>query len=98
MCAFARYGSPSPLETLPDALSAISHDPFGVQAGLEEMQLALRVLTAITMNVEPDAGDLKKLAELAPPHLSGLPPDELACYVIKRAVQRREELRHQRAS
>jgi hypothetical protein len=55
--------------------------------GIEVMKVALRVLTAVTEKSEPDASDVDALAAFAP-DLTALPPDELACEVIQRAMKR----------
>ena len=56
------------------------------------MKTAMRVLAAINEKREPDAADLAELRSLAP-LLANLPPDELACDVIKQALQRRDAAR-----
>jgi hypothetical protein len=47
------------------------------------LELALRVLVAVTEGNDPDPGDLNYLREVAP-ELIGVPADELACEVVSR--------------
>lgn len=47
------------------------------------MELALRVLTAITEHREPEKGDMEELRLLAPSYVKGA--DELACEVVHQA-------------
>jgi hypothetical protein len=56
------------------------------------MQVALRVLTAINKRREPAITDVEELRKLAPLQ-SHLPLDQLACYVIKLAINRRRAAR-----
>jgi hypothetical protein len=63
-----------------------------MENALAAMKTAMRVLAAVNDKRDPDAADLEELRRLAP-LLGGLPPDELACDVIKQALQRREALR-----
>lgn len=58
---------------------------------IEVMKIALRVLTAITEKSGPAANDVRGLLEFAP-DLMNLPPDELACEVIQRAMKRQVHL------
>ena len=63
-----------------------------MQESLAAMQTAVRVLAAITKRCAPDPKDveaLHKLAPLAPDQ----PPDELACEVIRLALQHRRKAR-----
>jgi hypothetical protein len=56
------------------------------------MRIALRVLDAITARRHPGAADVEELRRLAP--LSAdMPLEELACAVIKHAIERMEEKR-----
>ena len=59
---------------------------------VEAMQIALRVLTALTEKIAPDPADVEALRRLAPSrdhaHL-----DELACEVIQQALKRRGDSR-----
>lgn len=57
------------------------------------MQLALRVLTALTEKRYPDSDDVTKLRELAGPGHETTDPDVLACDVIHAALKHREEVR-----
>jgi len=59
-----------------------------MQKSLDAMTLALRVLTAINEKREPEPDDLEKLRAMAP-LIGDSPPDELACDVIKLAIERR---------
>jgi len=52
-----------------------------------DLELALRVLTAVNEYREPEPTDLVQLRRLAPDWASR-PTDLLACEVIQRAVQR----------
>jgi len=58
---------------------------------IEVMKVALRVLTAITEKSGPLPSDVRSLLEFAP-DLTRLPPDELACEVIQRAMKRQVHL------
>jgi hypothetical protein len=58
---------------------------------IEVMKVALRVLTAITEKSGPLTSDLRTLLDFAP-DLTRLPPDELACEVIQRAMKRQVHL------
>jgi hypothetical protein len=64
-----------------------------MENSLAAMKTAMRVLAAVNEKRDPDAADLDELRRLAP-LLAALPPDELACDVIKQALQRREALRN----
>ncbi len=68
-----------------------------MQQGMDAMRVALRVLQAITERHPPDAKDLEELKRLAPLQ-ADQPQDELACDVIKQALQRREEIRRAQAA
>src|SRR5579871_4097470 len=61
---------------------------FSVQQSLHEMQLALRVLNAITNHRDPEPADVEELHRLAPSE-QGISIDELACRVVTKALQRR---------
>ena len=63
-----------------------------MQQSLDAMKLALRVLQALNEEREPDEQDLTSLRALAP-LVGNLPPDELACEVIKLAIERRAQVR-----
>src|SRR5262249_18752453 len=58
---------------------------------IEVMKIALRVLTSITEKSGPTRDDLDGLLSFAP-DLTRLPPDELACEVIQRAMKRQVHL------
>jgi len=58
---------------------------------IEIMKVALRVLTAITDKSGPRRADLDGLLAFAP-DLTRLPPDELACEVVQRAMKRQVHL------
>ncbi len=63
-----------------------------MQQSLADMQVALRVLTAITDRREPDAADVEQLRRLAPPRkYDSL--DEMACDVIRLALKHRDAVR-----
>jgi len=53
-----------------------------------DLKLALRVLGAIVQRQEPDWEDIQELHRIAPPQAATLPPDELACAIIKQAQKR----------
>jgi hypothetical protein len=59
-----------------------------MQAGLDAMKVALRVLTALTERKDPTAEDLSDLRMFAP-DANRLAPDELACEVIQRSIKAR---------
>jgi hypothetical protein len=63
-----------------------------MQKSLEAMQVAVRVLTALSEKRTPDPADVEILNNYAP-LLSHLSPDELACDVIQQALRRREQVR-----
>jgi hypothetical protein len=50
------------------------------------MEIAVRVLTAITERRHPDQKDVVRLRRIAP-HLSHLPPDDLAREIILARVK-----------
>src|SRR5215813_6016030 len=58
---------------------------------IEVMKIALRVLTSITEKSGPTRDDLDGLLSFAP-DLTRIPPDELACEVIQRAMKRQVHL------
>jgi hypothetical protein len=70
-------------------LSATTRKPK--KESIEVMKIALRVLTALTEKSGPQASDVRGLLEFAP-DLTHLPPDELACEVIQRAMKRQVHL------
>lgn len=55
---------------------------------IAEVQVALRVLNAITAGVDPERHDVEELRGLAP-DCPDLPVDDLAFEVVRRAVKRR---------
>jgi hypothetical protein len=59
-----------------------------MQESLEAMTTALRVLTALTNKRYPDPADVETLRGYVP-LLRDEPPDELACEVIKQAINHR---------
>jgi hypothetical protein len=63
-----------------------------MQQSLAAMNVALRVLTALTEKRHPDPADVEELRRLAPLH-ADCPLDELACDVIQEAIRRRAEVR-----
>jgi hypothetical protein len=63
-----------------------------MQQSYNVMELALRVLNALTYKRNPDPNDIDALHQLAP-DFAGLPADELACQVIQRALKCRAEVR-----
>jgi hypothetical protein len=65
---------------------------FEMQSNFDAMMIAVRVLTALNEKRPPDPDDLDYLRRLAPVS-AHLPPDEMACEVIKQAVRRRTEAR-----
>ena len=58
---------------------------------IEVMKIALRVLTSINEKSRAARDDLDGLLSFAP-DLTSLPPDELACEVIQRAMKRQVHL------
>jgi hypothetical protein len=56
------------------------------------MEAALRVLTAITEKADPSPADIGAIQAFAPDIF--LPPDELACEVVKRAMKMQVRVRH----
>jgi hypothetical protein len=65
--------------------------PQAKKESIEVMKIALRVLNAVTERVQPAAADIDGLLSFAP-DLTKLPPDELACEVIQRAMKRQVHL------
>ena len=59
---------------------------------LAEMEVALRMLKAITERREPDPQDVKTVRQLLP-HAEELSDDERACKVIQQALIRRSRVR-----
>src|SRR3954470_19602882 len=57
---------------------------------VDRMTTALGVLAAVVDGREGDEADVRELRRLAPA-LAGTPLDELACLVIRQAVDRAEE-------
>jgi len=68
-----------------------------MQAGLDAMKTALRVLTAITEKRQPDPADITLLRNYAGPQPQDIALDEFACTIIQRALKRRAEIRAARA-
>lgn len=65
-----------------------------MQYSLAAMELALRVLTALTEKRHPDPEDASRLRALAAgAGARELPLDELACEVIQQALKHRAEVR-----
>ena len=60
------------------------------------MQLALRVLSALTEKRSPAAEDVAQLRQLAP-DAAAKAPDELACEVIHATLKRRAEVRDKKS-
>ena len=63
-----------------------------MEASVEAMKVALRVLTAISERQPPEVTDIECLKSLVP-LFADLPLDELACHVIQDALQRRAAVR-----
>ena len=63
-----------------------------MQKSVEAMELAMRVLRAVNEKRNPDEADLSALRSLAP-LVANLPPDELACDVIRQALEHRAKAR-----
>ena len=59
-----------------------------MQNSLDALKVALRVLSACTERRQADPSDLDNLRQYAPDS-EKLPPDELACEVIQRALKAR---------
>jgi hypothetical protein len=63
-----------------------------MEQSLNQMRTALRVLTALTQQLSPDAADIETLRLLT----TRMPMDsaeELACQAIRQALKRREHIR-----
>jgi hypothetical protein len=56
---------------------------------LEAMRAALRVLTALNEKREAAATDIEELRSYTGAEPPGMAPDELACTVIQKALERR---------
>ncbi len=54
------------------------------------MQVALRVLAAISRYRDPPAADVEELRRITP-GFKDLPPDELACQVVQFGVRARQK-------
>ena len=63
-----------------------------ISVSTEVLEVALRVLTAITGHQKPNEDDLDTLRKYAP-FLAHEPADELACDVVQQALQQRAEVR-----
>ena len=63
-----------------------------MREAVDRMTTALRVLAAVVYGFEVDEADIHALHRMAP-FLSATPLDELACFVIRQAVERAEERR-----
>ena len=63
-----------------------------MQQSFDAMKLALRVLEAVNERREPDSQDVAGLRALAP-LIANLPLDELACEVMRLALERRAKVR-----
>jgi len=64
-----------------------------MQQSLAAMQLALRVLAAVTHKRVPDPQDVAELRKLGPQTPRNIPVDELACEVIQLAIKHRALVR-----
>jgi hypothetical protein len=64
-----------------------------VQYSLQAMEVALRVLTALTEKRNPHPADVNRLRTIVDGSSRDLPLDELACEVIQRALRHRAEAR-----
>jgi hypothetical protein len=78
-------------ERTPEAPASGGRPSNVKKESIEVMKLALRVLTATTEKTKPSTEDLQGLLSFAP-DLTNLPPDELACEVIQRAMKRQVHL------
>ena len=63
------------------------------QESLQALKLALRVLTAITENRNPDPADIEALRACEGSCSNGRGVEELACDVIQRSIEHRRKLR-----
>jgi hypothetical protein len=59
---------------------------------LDVMELALRVLTAITQKHNPNPEDVERLRREVARDKADLPIDELACEVIQHALEQEADL------
>ena len=64
-----------------------------MQSGIAEMEIALRVLTALVRKCEPDTFDVERLRELADPKHQEMDLDQMACGVVEDALRNRAEIR-----
>ena len=64
-----------------------------MQAGLDAMKTALRVLTALTEKRQPDPADINLLRSYAGPQTEDVALDEFACSIIQQALERRADIR-----
>ena len=58
-----------------------------MQNGMVAMQIALRVLTALTGNCQPDAFDVERLRELSDTMHQEMALDEIACSVVQEVLR-----------
>jgi len=64
-----------------------------MQAGLDAMKTALRVLTALTEKRAPDPEDINLLRSYAGPQPDDVALDEFACTIIQQALKQRAQIR-----
>ena len=64
-----------------------------MQAGLDAMKTALRVLTALTEKRQPDPADINLLRSYAGPQTEDVALDEFACSIIQQALKHRAQIR-----
>ena len=69
-----------------------------MQESFEAMTTALRILTAIMEDRDPDPSDVVALRDFAGPQAQGIDIDELACEVIQNALKYRSKVRAKRVS
>ena len=63
-----------------------------MQRSVQEMQVALRVLSGLTYGQQPDQQDLEELHRIIP--AAGYDSlDEMACAVIEQAIEHRRQVR-----
>jgi hypothetical protein len=69
-----------------------------MQENFDAMTTALRILTAITEDRDPDPSNVVALRDFCGSQAQGIDIDELACEVIQNALKQRSKARAKRGS
>jgi hypothetical protein len=73
----------SPSSRFADSFAEAGCAQLDMAEDQQAMEVALRVLTAISTKLDPEPADVERLRQLEPQEVT-LPIDELACAVIRR--------------